>query len=84
MSTKVFVGGLPWSMDDAELKSLFEEYGKVESAKIVLNRETERSKGFGFVEMEHHSDAEAAIAELNKKEVKGRIIDVAIAKSRRG
>lgn len=84
MSTKIFVGGLPWSISDKELKSLFEEYGKVEAIKIVLNRETGKSKGYGFVDMEHHSDAETAITELNKKDVKGRTIDVSLAKSRRG
>lgn len=84
MSTKIFVGGLPWSMDDKELKILFGEFGRVETAKVVLNRETGKSKGYGFVDMEHHSDAETAITELNKKEVKGRTIDVSLAKSRRG
>lgn len=84
MSTKIFVGGLPWSMDDMELKSVFEEYGKVTAAKVVVNKQTGKSKGYGFVEMEHHSDAETAITALNKKEIKGRTIDVALAKSRRG
>jgi RNA recognition motif-containing protein len=84
VSTKIFVGGLPWSISDKELKSLFEEYGKVEAIKIVLNRETGKSKGYGFVDMEHHSDAETAITELNKKDIKGRTIDVSLAKSRRG
>lgn len=70
-------------MDDKELKSVFEEYGKVGAAKIVVNRQTGRSKGYGFVEMEHHSDAETAITALNKKEIKGRVIDVALARSRR-
>jgi RNA recognition motif-containing protein len=71
-------------MDDKELKILFGEFGRVETAKVVLNRETGKSKGYGFVDMEHHSDAETAITELNKKEVKGRTIDVSLAKSRRG
>ena len=59
-------------MDDKELKILFGEFGRVETAKVVLNRETGKSKGYGFVDMEHHSDAETAITELNKKEVKGK------------
>ena len=57
MGKKLYVGNLAYSMTDGELQSLFEEYGTVESAQIIMDRETGRSKGFGFVEM---ADAEAA------------------------
>lgn len=80
MSTKLFVGSLPWSVSDAELKTLFEPYGKVASAKVVTDKQTRRSKGFGFVEFETEAEASAAINALNGSEVKGRNIIVSEAK----
>ncbi|AFH47751.1 MULTISPECIES: RNA-binding protein [Ignavibacterium] len=80
MSTKLFVGSLPWSVNDAELKTLFEPYGKVASAKVVTDKQTRRSKGFGFVEFETEAEASAAINALNGSEVKGRNIIVSEAK----
>lgn len=80
MSTKLFVGSLPWSVNDAELKTLFEPYGKVSSAKVVTDKQTRRSKGFGFVEFETEAEASAAINALNGSEVKGRNIIVSEAK----
>lgn len=80
MSTKLFVGSLPWSVNDAELKTLFEQYGKVTSAKVVTDKQTRRSKGFGFVEFETEAEASAAINALNGSEVKGRNIIVSEAK----
>lgn len=80
MSNKLFVGSLPWSVNDAELKTLFEPYGKVASAKVVTDKQTRRSKGFGFVEFETEAEASAAINALNGSEVKGRNIIVSEAK----
>lgn len=80
MSTKLFVGSLPWSVNDAELKTLFEPYGKVASAKVVTDKQTRRSKGFGFVEFETEAEASAAINALNGSVVKGRNIIVSEAK----
>ncbi|GMU95786.1 MAG: hypothetical protein AMXMBFR50_13020 [Ignavibacterium album] len=76
----MFVGSLPWSVNDAELKTLFEPYGKVASAKVVTDKQTRRSKGFGFVEFETEAEASAAINALNGSEVKGRNIIVSEAK----
>ncbi len=74
------MGSLPWSVNDAELKTLFEPYGKVASAKVVTDKQTRRSKGFGFVEFETEAEASAAINALNGSEVKGRNIIVSEAK----
>lgn len=82
MSTKLFVGSLPWSVKDEELKETFEKHGTVLSAKVITDRDTNRSRGFGFVEMENSSDAENAIKALNESELNGRNIVVNEAKSR--
>ncbi len=82
MSTKLFVGSLPWSVDDEELKETFEKHGSVVSAKVIMDRDTSRSRGFGFVEMESSSDANNAIKALNDSELNGRNIVVNEAKSR--
>ena len=82
MSTKLFVGSLPWSVNDEELKATFEKHGTVVSAKVVTDRDTKRSRGFGFVEMESASDAKNAIQALNNSELNGRNIVVNEAKSR--
>ena len=82
MSTKLFVGSLPWSVSDEELKATFEKHGTVVSAKVVTDRNTSRSRGFGFVEMESASDAKNAIQALNNSELNGRNIVVNEAKSR--
>ncbi len=82
MSTKLFVGSLPWSVNDEELKETFEKHGTVVSAKVITDRDTQRSRGFGFVEMESSSDANNAIAALNDSELNGRNIVVNEAKSR--
>ena len=75
MATKLFVGSLPYSMTDDDLAELFKEFGEVASAKVIFDRETNRSKGFGFVEMDEAA-AKAAIDALNNKEVQGRTIVV--------
>ena len=82
MSTKLFVGSLPWSVGDEELKETFEKHGTVVSAKVITDRETRKSRGFGFVEMESSSDANNAIKALNNSELDGRNIVVNEAKSR--
>ncbi len=82
MSTKLFVGSLPWSVNDEKLKETFEGHGTVVSAKIITDRETNRSRGFGFVEMENSSDASNAIKALNETEIDGRNIVVNEAKAR--
>ena len=80
MSTKLFVGSLPWALNDDALKAAFEVHGKVVSAKVITDRQTGRSRGFGFVEMENESDATEAIKALNGAELKGRNIVVSEAK----
>lgn len=80
MSTKLFVGSLPWAVTDETLKSAFEAHGKVLSAKVITDRQTGRSRGFGFVEMENDSDASNAIKSLNGSELSGRSIIVSEAK----
>jgi nucleolin len=76
------VGSLPWSVSDEELKETFEKHGLVVSAKVVTDRDTRRSRGFGFVEMENSSDAKNAINALNDSELNGRNIVVNLAKKR--
>ena len=82
MATKLFVAGLSYAMTDDALRSLFAEYGSVESAQIITDRETNRSKGFGFVEFADDAAAQAAIAGLNGKDMDGRPLTVNIAKPR--
>ncbi len=82
MSTKLFVGSLPWSVDDQKLKETFEPHGVVVSAKVVTDRSSGRSRGFGFVEMESAEDAQKAMSALNDSEMDGRNIVVNEAKAR--
>ena len=76
MATKLYVGGLAYSVTEQELEALFAEQGKVVSAVVIKDRDTNQSKGFGFVEMEDSADATKAIKELNGKELSGRAIMV--------
>lgn len=76
MATKLFVGSLPYSVTDDDLADLFKEFGTVASAKVIFDRETNRSKGFGFVEFENDDEAKAAVDGLNNKEIQGRTIVV--------
>lgn len=62
---KLFVAGLPYDLDDAELEEIFEKFGKVVSAKVVMDKETGKSKGFGFVDMANEAEAKDAIENLN-------------------
>jgi RNA recognition motif-containing protein len=80
VSKKLFVGSLPWAVNDESLKQAFTAYGKVVSATVVMDRRSGRSKGFGFVEMENDSEAKAAIDALNGSELNGRNIVVNEAK----
>jgi len=82
MAKKLFVGGLPYETSDAELEKLFSELGKVESAAVITDRNTGRSRGFGFVEMAVDEEAAKAIEKLNGSEVGGRNIVVAEARPR--
>lgn len=76
MATKLFVGSLPWAIDDQGLEDLFKDFGTVTSAKVIVDRETNRSKGFGFVEFDDDDAAKAAIDKLNGTDVQGRSIVV--------
>lgn len=76
MATKLFVGSLPYSTTDEELQELFANVGTVVSAKVIFDRETNRSKGFGFVEMSSDDEAKAAIDKLNGTDFGGRSLIV--------
>ncbi len=80
MSNKIYVGNLPYSIDDQSLVHNFSEYGGVTSAKVMTDRDTGRSKGFGFVEMTTAEEAQAAIAGLNGMSVGGRAIVVNLSR----
>lgn len=82
MSTKIYVGNLPYSVTDSSLESNFSEFGSVTSAKVMMDRDTGRSKGFAFVEMTTADAAQAAISGLNGVSVDGRAIVVNLAKPR--
>ena len=73
---KIYIGGLPYQTSEEQLAQIFAPYGEVSSAKIIADRETGRSKGFGFVEMSDGEAAKKAIAELNEAELGGRTITV--------
>lgn len=77
---KVYVGNLPWSVDDEGLKKLFAEHGEIEEATVIKDKFSGRSKGFGFVTFKDDESATKAIAEMNEKEVDGRNIKVNEAK----
>jgi RNA recognition motif-containing protein len=78
---KIYVGNLPWSADDSGLRDLFSTVGEVHSASVVSDRETGRSRGFGFIEMDD-SDADKAISELNGREMDGRQLRINEARPR--
>lgn len=80
MSKKLFVGGLPYSTTDTELQTAFSKAGTVVSATVIVERETGRSKGFGFVEMSSDAEAQAAIDMFHEKDFGGRNIIVNIAR----
>jgi RNA recognition motif-containing protein len=82
MSKKLYVGNLPFSVEDADLSRLFAQAGTVASARVVLDPATGRKRGFGFVEMSSEDEAQAAVNALNGSEVEGRTIVVDIARER--
>ena len=84
MSNNIYVGNLPWAYRDDKLKELFEEHGEVTSAKVIVDRMSGRSRGFGFVEMASEEDAATAIEALNGYDADGRELKVNEAKPRDG
>ena len=84
MATNIYVGNLPWSTTTDDLYAMFQQYGAVTRAQVVTDRETGRSRGFGFVEMPNEAEAQAAIAALNNQPMNGRPLTVNVAKPREG
>ncbi|HLW68205.1 MAG TPA: RNA-binding protein [Gemmataceae bacterium] len=82
MGQKLYVGNLSYGMTDNDLSNLFAAHGAVQSAQVIMDRDTGRSKGFGFVEMESAEQAQAAINALNGQEVNGRALTVNVARPR--
>lgn len=82
MATNIYVGNLSFTTDSNELENLFAEYGAVDRAQVITDRETGRSRGFGFVEMANDDEAQNAIESLNGKDVDGRELRVNVAKER--
>jgi RNA recognition motif-containing protein len=82
MATKLFIGSLSWNTTDDSLREFFAAVGTVASASVIVDRESNRSKGFGFVEMSSDEEAKAAIEQLNGKELDGRAIVVSEARPR--
>jgi cold-inducible RNA-binding protein len=80
MATKLFVGSLPWGVTDDQLKDFFSAAGTVVTANVVVDRDTNRSRGFGFVEMSTDEEAQAAVKQLNNAELGGRTIIVSEAR----
>jgi RNA recognition motif-containing protein len=77
---KIYVGNIPFNATEQDLRDLFSEYGEIESLKIMKDKFTEESKGFGFIEMVSEEDAKKAIAALNGKDFKGKSLTVAEAR----
>ena len=82
MGKKLYVGNLAYSMTDGDLQEIFGPHGSVQSAQVIMDRDTGRSKGFGFVEMRNDQEAEAAIAALNGQDFNGRPLTVNEARPR--
>src|SRR5580704_17483839 len=82
MGRRLNVGNLAWAVSDQDLRDLFSEAGKVESSQVIVDRETNRSRGFGFVEMGTDEAADAAVKRLNGRDLKGRAIRVNEAQAR--
>jgi RNA recognition motif-containing protein len=80
---ELYVGNLPWSVNDQSLTALFTAHGAVERAKVVMDRDTGRSRGFGFVTMTNQPEAQAAITALNGTQLEGRAITVRAAEERK-
>src|SRR5712671_2209457 len=84
MGKKLYVGNLAYGVTDSDLQQMFGAHGTVQSAQVIMDRDTGRSKGFGFVEMGSDQEAQAAIAALNGKEVDGRTLTVNEARPKEG
>ena len=82
MSRNIYVGNLPWSFKDENLGQMFGEHGEVQSAKVIMDRDSGRSRGFGFVEMSTPEEASAAIEAINGSEHDGRTLKVDAAQER--
>ena len=82
MAKKLYIGGLPYSVTDEQLRGLLTPHGTVESANVVMDRMTDRSRGFGFAEMGTQEQAEKAISSLNGTQLEGRTLTVNLAKPR--
>ena len=80
----IYVGNIPYNLKEEELKGIFEQYGKVTSVKLITDKFTGRSKGFGFIEMESEEQEDEAVKELNRHIVMGRNLVVAKAHSKKG
>ena len=83
MAKKIYVGNLSYSTTEETLRNQFSQFGKVVSVQIILYRETNRSKGFGFVEMEDEGEADSAITGLNQKDIDGRRVRVSEAQEKK-
>jgi RNA recognition motif-containing protein len=82
MGSKLYVGNLSYEVTGSDLQALFQSHGTVESAEVIADRDTGRSKGFGFVQMASEAEAQAAIAALNGQDHQGRALTVNVAKPR--
>ena len=82
MSQKIYVGNLGFSIEDSMLADKFSQYGEVQSTKIIMDRDTNRSKGFAFVEMPNDTEGQKAIDELNGVEYDQKVISVSVARPR--
>ena len=82
MGTKLYVGGLPYAATESQLSNLFSAHGTVESARVITDKFTGQSRGFGFVEMSTAAEAQRAISQLNDSELQGRRISVSEARER--
>ena len=80
---KIYAGNLSYSVTSEDLRTTFEEFGAVDSAEVVMDRDTNRSKGFGFTEMSNDEEAKAAINSLNGKDMDGRSLNVSEARPKR-
>ena len=78
----IYISNLSYDVNDSDLRELFEEYGEVSSAKVILDRETGRSRGFAFVEMSNDTEGQKAIDELNGVEYDQKVISVSVARPR--
>jgi RNA recognition motif-containing protein len=82
VAKKLYVGNLPYGITDSDLQQLFEPHGTVQSAQVIMDRDTGRSKGFGFIEMSSDAEATAAISAMHGKEIDGRALTVNEARPR--